>query len=144
MQVRSDVPTLATVLRDKGIATAAFIAAFPLDHRFGLNRGFDTYSDALPRGPDGRLLNERPGTAVVDEALEWLRTQHGKSDASSCGCTCSSHTRRTKPEASMADADPRSVSERYDGEIASADAQLARLIEGVGTASSLDAHRPGR
>ena len=130
MQVRSDVPTLATVLREKEFATAAFIAAFPLDHRFGLNRGFDTYSDALPRGPDGRLLNERSGRAVVDEALEWLR----------------SHTQERRiflwvhlfePHApyegngSPADARRRSVSDRYDDEIASADAQVGRLIEGL-------------
>jgi arylsulfatase A-like enzyme/Flp pilus assembly protein TadD len=130
MQLRSDVPTLATVFRDKGFATAAFVAAFPLDHRFGLNRGFDTYSDALPRGPDGHLLNERPGKAVVDEALEWLR----------------SHTQERRiflwvhlfePHApyegngSPADARLRSVSDRYDDEIASADAQVGRLIEGL-------------
>ena len=35
--------------------TAAFVAAFPLDHQFGLNRGFDVYSD--------RSLGRRDGTA---------------------------------------------------------------------------------
>ena len=80
MRVRDDVLTLAGILHERGFATAAFIAAFPLDHRFGLNRGFDTYSDALPRGPDGRLLNERPGRIVVDEALAWLRAR-----GTSCG-----------------------------------------------------------
>ena len=29
----------------------------------------------MPRGADGRLANERPGQAVVDEALQWLE-QH--------------------------------------------------------------------
>ena len=59
----SDGPaTLATVLREQGWATGAFVAAFPLDRRFGLDRGFDRYGDRMPRGADGRLLNERPGT----------------------------------------------------------------------------------
>ena len=56
----------------QGYATGAFVAAFPLDRRFGLARGFDVYGDRMPRGPDGRLANERPARAVVDEALAWL------------------------------------------------------------------------
>ncbi len=47
----SDGPaTLATVLREQGWATGAFVAAFPLDRRFGLDRGFDRYGDRMPRG----------------------------------------------------------------------------------------------
>ena len=130
MQVRSDVPTLATVLRDKGFATAAFIAAFPLDHRFGLNRGFDTYSDALPRGPDGRLLNERPGKAVVDEALEWLRSQTQERRIFLWVHLFEPHA-PYEGSGSPADTRLRSVSDRYDDEIASADAQVGRLIEGL-------------
>ncbi|MEO8036873.1 MAG: sulfatase-like hydrolase/transferase, partial [Acidobacteriota bacterium] len=33
--------TVATLLRNGGFATGAFVAAFPLDARFGLNQGFD-------------------------------------------------------------------------------------------------------
>src|SRR6476661_7547322 len=39
------IPTLATVLHDAGYRTGAFIGAFVLDARFGLNRGFDVYDD---------------------------------------------------------------------------------------------------
>jgi choline-sulfatase len=74
MQVSKTVPTMATELKAHGFRTAAFVAAFPLDHQFGLDRGFDVYSDRLPRGPDGKLSNERPASQVVDEAIEWLRT----------------------------------------------------------------------
>ena len=42
---------------------------FGLDHQFGLNRGFDVYSDHLPRGSDGRLSNERPASDVVNDAI---------------------------------------------------------------------------
>ena len=42
--------TLAKILREAGYQTAAFVAAFPLDARFGLNQGFDTY--------DGRFAEE--------------------------------------------------------------------------------------
>lgn len=74
LRVSSSVPTLATELKARGFRTAAFIAAFPLDHQFGLSRGFDVYSDRLPRAPDGRLANERPASEVIDEAIAWLST----------------------------------------------------------------------
>ena len=75
MQVSKTVPTMAAELKAHGFRTAAFVAAFPLDHQFGLDRGFDVYSDRLPRGPDGKPLNERPASQVVDEAIAWLRGQ---------------------------------------------------------------------
>ncbi len=74
MQVSKTVPTMATELKAHGFRTAAFVAAFPLDHQFGLDRGFDVYSDRLPRGPDGKPSNERPASQVVDEAIAWLRS----------------------------------------------------------------------
>ncbi len=42
-----DVPTLATILAAHGYQTAAFVAAFVLNHRFGLGRGFGRYDDDL-------------------------------------------------------------------------------------------------
>ena len=56
----NEFTTLAEALRERRLRTAAFVAAFPLDHQFGLNRGFDVYGDQIPRGPDGRLASERP------------------------------------------------------------------------------------
>src|SRR5437899_12282558 len=37
--------TAATMLKQAGYATAAFVAGFPLHSRFGLNQGFDLYDD---------------------------------------------------------------------------------------------------
>jgi arylsulfatase A-like enzyme/Flp pilus assembly protein TadD len=74
VHVSATVPTLATVLQSRGFKTAAFVAAFPLDHQFGLDRGFDVYSDRLPRDAAGRQANERPASAVVSEAIAWLGT----------------------------------------------------------------------
>ena len=39
--------TLAKTLREAGYQTAAFVGAFPLDPRFGLNQGFDTYNGSF-------------------------------------------------------------------------------------------------
>jgi hypothetical protein len=101
LRVLADVPTLATVLRARGVRTAAFVAAFPLDHQFGLNRGFDVYGDQIPRGADGRLANERPASQVVDDAIAWLRQlastplPHPPHLPFSYGSTSSNRTRRT-------------------------------------------------
>jgi arylsulfatase A-like enzyme len=40
-------PTLAGILRGAGYRTAAFVSAFVLDSRFGLDRGFETYNDEI-------------------------------------------------------------------------------------------------
>src|SRR6185503_5700709 len=66
--------TIATLLKNRGYDTAAFVGAFVLDRRFGLAQGFDTYDDQIARDPGAaeRLEAERPASAVVDHALAWL------------------------------------------------------------------------
>jgi hypothetical protein len=71
MRMDPATPTLADTLARAGLATAAFVAAFPLDKRFGLNKGFQTYSDRMPRGAGGRLASERPGEQVATDAIDW-------------------------------------------------------------------------
>ncbi|HVS03759.1 MAG TPA: sulfatase-like hydrolase/transferase [Thermoanaerobaculia bacterium] len=73
------LPTLATLLRDAGYATAAVVGAFPLDSRFGLDRGFDLYDDDYPRGSGSRALHfaERPGHEVVSRGRRWWDQQQG-------------------------------------------------------------------
>jgi arylsulfatase A-like enzyme/Tfp pilus assembly protein PilF len=71
-----DVPTLATILAGAGYRTGAFVAAFVLNRRFGLDRGFATYDDDLA-GARQQIVEEhlsvyRPGDRVVDAALAWL------------------------------------------------------------------------
>jgi arylsulfatase A-like enzyme/Flp pilus assembly protein TadD len=73
-------PTMATLLSRSGFATAAFVGAFPLDSRYGLNRGFDVYDDRYPPGSTAYdfAVPERPGTEVVTLALDWYRKNEGK------------------------------------------------------------------
>jgi arylsulfatase A-like enzyme/Flp pilus assembly protein TadD len=120
------VPTLATILHDQGFATAAFVAAFPLDHRFGLARGFDVYSDRMPRDATGRPLNRRPGRSVIDEALAWL--------AGHRGTRFFLWVHLFEPHAPYGDPRKtrgRSTVERYDDEIATADEEVGRLLQAV-------------
>lgn len=74
------MPTAATLLKTQGFATGAFIGGFPLDHRFGLNVGFDTYDDNL--APAAATAEggerERRADAVVGSALQWIGGQQGK------------------------------------------------------------------
>src|SRR4051812_44434632 len=41
----ASVKTAAEDFRQAGYKTAAFVSGFPLDRRFGFDRGFDTYDD---------------------------------------------------------------------------------------------------
>src|SRR5512140_2847758 len=111
------VPTLAAILRDQGFAAAAFVAAFPLDHRFGLSRGFDVYGDRMPRDLTGRPINERPGREVVDEAMAWLK----RTTAASAPRRFFLWVHLFEPHAPYGDprrTPGRSATDRYDDEIA--------------------------
>ncbi len=67
-------PTLARLLKDAGYRTGAFVGAYVLNRRFGLDEGFDVYDDAVKRDMERaeQLEAERPGAEVVDAALKWL------------------------------------------------------------------------
>jgi arylsulfatase A-like enzyme len=125
MRLDLAVPTLAERLSQAGFATAAFVAAFPLDRRFGLIKGFQTYGDRMPRGADGRPANERAGRQVVDEALAWLARRGDE--------RVFLWVHLFEPHAPYGD--PRrggSVDARYREDIAEADRQVARLLDGLG------------
>src|SRR5258708_26636726 len=69
------VKTAAEDFRQAGYRTAAFVSGFPLDRRFGFDRGFETYDDHLPKGNDRRRTPyvERFADATTDAVLRWLR-----------------------------------------------------------------------
>src|SRR5947199_5316 len=72
--------TVATVLRRSGYTTGAFVGAFPLDSRFGLNQGFDVYDDNYGKGAATLdfVIQERRATAVLDAATRWWKSNEGK------------------------------------------------------------------
>lgn len=79
-KLNDDVPTLATVLGQAGYRTGAVIAAFVLDRRFGLARGFDHYDDDLSSGRSSYEFGyrERPADLVNKAAEAWLRKSSDK------------------------------------------------------------------
>jgi arylsulfatase A-like enzyme/tetratricopeptide (TPR) repeat protein len=79
-RLRGDRPTLAARLKQQGFGTGAFVGGFPLDQRFGLNAGFDSYDDRI--GEVGSTVDfalpERRADAVVSAALAWTGVQASK------------------------------------------------------------------
>src|SRR5439155_11798603 len=65
--------TIATLLARAGYATAAFVGAFPVHSRFGLNQGFQAYDHRFgeTRAPTEFVMPERPASVVVPLARNW-------------------------------------------------------------------------
>jgi arylsulfatase A-like enzyme/tetratricopeptide (TPR) repeat protein len=123
--VPSGLVTMAETFKDKGYDTAAFVAAYVLDSKWGLNQGFDTYFDNFDLSRFEKIsLGEvqRPGNEVMDEALGWLE-QKKKGKFFAWIHLYDPHTPYKPPEpfASEYPLNP------YLGEIAFTDTQLARL-----------------
>jgi arylsulfatase A-like enzyme/Tfp pilus assembly protein PilF len=79
--------TLATMLRAAGYATAAFVGAFPVHSRFGLNQGFDVYDDRFgeTRAPTEFEMPERPARVVVPLAQQWIAGRSGPGRSGGAG-----------------------------------------------------------
>jgi arylsulfatase A-like enzyme/Tfp pilus assembly protein PilF len=129
IRLSADVPTLADVLGRAGFATGAFVGAFPLDRRFGLQRGFSAYGDRMPPGQPGRPANERPGREVADEAIAWLHQYRSS--------RFFLWVHFFEPHAPYGNArDGRPVAARYRDEVAEADAQMRRVLDAAGDRST--------
>ena len=123
----ADRETLATRLRQRGYRTGAFVSAFPLDSRFGLAAGFDTYDDRLGgRARPAFLVAERPAEAAVGAARAWI-------DATA-GAPWFAWVHVYEPHFPYAPP-PRFAEawpdDRYIGEVAAADAALAPLLDPI-------------
>jgi arylsulfatase A-like enzyme/Tfp pilus assembly protein PilF len=65
---------VSEVLKENGFSTAAFVGAFVLHSKWGLNQGFDFYSDRFDASRYGKILleNDRPAGAVLGDASQWI------------------------------------------------------------------------
>jgi arylsulfatase A-like enzyme len=125
--------TLAEVLREKGYDTAAFVAAFVLDARYGLAQGFDVYDDRtepLPGQPFGGL-GERSAEKVTEAALAWLGGRAKTRPFFLWVHYYDPHAEYRPPEPYK----QRFQTSLYDGEVAYMDAQIGRLIPELEKAS---------
>lgn len=135
-RLSSEAETLATLLRRQGYRTGAFVSAFPLDSRFGLASGFEVYDDRfVDAGPrPAFLMQERSAQQTVQRAVDWIAAA-GDGPWFSWVHLFEPHFPYDPPEpyASRWRSDP------YLGEVATADAALAPLLDPI-----LAAGRDGR
>ncbi len=125
------VATLADILRANGYRTAAFVGSFLLNGAAtGFGRGFDQYGDDFPTGRRGVSYADlqKPGTAVVHEALAWL----GSSSTANVPVFLWVHL--YDPHAPY-DA-PKAFTDRfptkpYNAEVATADWAVGELLNGL-------------
>jgi len=128
------IPTLASLLREKGYATAAFVSAHPLARIMGLDNGFTVYDD---RCAPGDLLSVvprwRPGAETIEATRDWLRTAPDRFFL--WVHLYEPHDPYTPPE-------PYKTAYReapYFGEVAYADELVGRLKAALGAAGENDA-----
>ncbi|MCE9602418.1 MAG: sulfatase-like hydrolase/transferase [Gemmatimonadetes bacterium] len=123
-RVAADTRTVSTLLKQAGYATSAFVAAFPLTARFGLNVGFDRYDDQFgdPNAPADFNMSERPASSVVPLARTWIAGAKGP---------WFSWVHVFDPHAPYRPPSPfdsEYVGKPYYGEVAAVDAALAPLL----------------
>jgi arylsulfatase A-like enzyme/tetratricopeptide (TPR) repeat protein len=125
-----DRTTMAEVFTHAGYQTGAFIAAFVLDSRWGLNQGFGVYDDQFDLHKFRHLDLagvQRRGDEVMDRALDWL-DGHKQGPFFAWVHLYDAHSPYEPPEPLLSDFRNRGLAGLYDGEIAFADQQVARCI----------------
>lgn len=132
------VVTVAESLRAAGYATAAFVSGFPLDHRFGFDRGFDTYDDHLPRGDDPRrsAYVERRGDLTTDAALRFVESR--ATNYHQPWFLWVHYFDPHSPYAAPGAVGARFAASPYDGEVAFTDEQVGRLLQSLHGLGMLD------
>jgi arylsulfatase A-like enzyme/Tfp pilus assembly protein PilF len=141
------LPTLATVLKDAGYRTGAFVGAFVLDARFGLNRGFDMYDDRYGEKHAGDDSDaERRAEDVIKPAVAWINQQSDRQ--SNQPINPQSAIRNPQWFAWVHLYDPHepyrapepyaSQHAPYDAEVAYTDAMIGRMLADLDAAHRLD------
>lgn len=138
--VGDELTTLAEVLRGRGYRTGGFIGAYVLDRRWGIAQGFDHYFDDFDLSrfemAAGLDAAQRPGSEVVDHALAWL-TSIRDQPFFAWVHLYDPHSPYVPPEPYRSRF-PATMQGAYDGEVASADAQIGRLIDYLRTSGDFD------
>ncbi len=119
------IPSVAEAFAAAGYETAAFVASRVLDRRFGLDRGFAHYDDAMVAERVGEYgYPERDAQAVTDAVVAWLAGRPGDGPLFLWVHYYDPHA----PYAAAQTPTEDSTRARYDDEVAFVDAQLGRLL----------------
>ena len=123
-----EMPTLATRFKALGFRTGAFVSAFVLDSRFGLDRAFDVYDDRTTgiESQSPFRVPDRLGPETVTAAKAWIDAQ-GDSQFFAWVHLYDPHYPYIPAEPFAS----RYAKEPYFGEVAATDASLGRLLEPI-------------
>lgn len=112
--------TLASMLREAGYATAAFVSSIVLDRGFGLDTGFDLYDDLSGSG-----AAERRASDVASKAIAWL-DERPREPFLLWVHFFDPHAPYDPPEAFRA-----RFRDPYAGEVAFADEEVGRILKAL-------------
>lgn len=84
-KLKPGLPTLATILAERGWHTGAFLSAFTVSEYYDFNRGFATFDNGLTQNPESIVVDDKGGRkrwdqdkhqrrsdVTVRQALTWL------------------------------------------------------------------------
>jgi choline-sulfatase len=134
LRMRPGLPSVARALKARGYESAAFVSNWPLKNRIsGLGEHFDLYEEVFTRKRWlGLFKDEANAGDLTDGALAWLARPHSRPFLLWVHYVEPHAPYRLHPEmVRPLGLDPRretSRVDRYDTEIAFADAQLGRLL----------------
>lgn len=123
--------TIATLLKQDGYATAAFVSAFPVHSRFGLNQGFDVYDDHFgeTRAPTEFVMPERAASVSVPLARQWIADRAGGAGGAGKWFVWVHVFDPHAPYRPPPPFDAQYRDRPYYGEVAATDAALAPLLD---------------
>jgi len=130
--LEEDQVTLAEVLRQAGWATSAFIGAFVLDSRWGINQGFDYYYDNFDFAKYKKISLDsvqREGGEVIKAFFEWYE-KNPPSRFFSWIHLYDPHTPYEPPEPYKTQYGGQEYG-LYDGEIAYVDSLIGLVLESL-------------
>jgi len=119
----SNAATAASLVRDAGYTTGAFVGSFLLASEYGFDRGFQHYDDELPT--TGPLLDydlRRSADVVAARASAWVR-ENAAGPFFAWVHFYDPHAPYTPPAAF------RNLPQPYDGAVAAADAGVAAIVK---------------
>ncbi len=124
--LRPEFSTLAEAFARQGFATAGFVSSLVLDRRFGLDQGFSAYEDDFSGQTHGVFGAERPGHQTVELAMHWLRIHQYEPFFLFVHLYEPHEPYEPPPEFAR-----RFPDSPYLGEVATADAYVGQLLDGL-------------
>jgi len=118
--------TLATLLKNDGYRTAAFVGAFPVASAFGFGQGFDHFGERIHQNPAGGQA-ERPADEVAAEVVAWLADLQDDKPFFAWAHFYDPHDPYRPPEGYR----ERFRERPYDGEVAFVDTQVGRVLDAL-------------